>query len=116
MRMQVTVNEVIDADISIDEVLNQLPGDDYDREWIGGERVQVVISMLSRCMKGFAIPDKMIALLSEPARKQIAKYAESRPSSATRSTPTGVALVSAVSAALSSREDGVKFERNGQCH
>lgn len=76
MRMQVTVNEVIDADISIDEVLNQLPGDDYDREWIGGERVQVVISMLSRCMKGFAIPDKMIALLSEPARKQIAKYLE----------------------------------------
>ena len=36
MRMQVTVNEVIDADISIDEVLNQLPGDDYDREWIVG--------------------------------------------------------------------------------
>ena len=29
---------------------------------------------------------------------------------------SSVALVSAVSAALSSREDGVKFERNGQCH
>ena len=34
--------------------------------------------------------------------------AESRPSSATRFTPTGVALVSANSAALSSREEGVK--------
>lgn len=76
MRIQVTVNEVVDADISIDEVLSQLPGDDYDREWIGGERVQAVISMLSGCMKGFAIPDKMVALLSEPARKQNAKYLE----------------------------------------
>ena len=41
---------------------------------------------------------------------------ESRPSSATRYAPSGASLVSAVSAALSSREDGVKFERNGQCH